>query len=271
MIADDVSYFEEPFFQEGPVGVAIKKVTEEDGVSYFSAAGNNNLAPKGRNIASWEAPQFRDAGSCPSAVVTLSEEFEATEGFGLEPNHCMDFNPGSPTDTGFGITVEEGATLIVDLQWAEPWEGVNTDLDAYLIGPEDKVVAASGENNPADGRPVEIFGWENETGAAANVSARGQPPQRRRPAVEARLASERRRRDLDRVRNLVAAGDVVGPTIFGHDGGEDTISMGAIRYTTNASPETYSSRGPVTHLFGPVNGTIPAAKLARRRFSQNPT
>ena len=50
------------------------------------------------------------------------------------PDHCLDFNPGrGPKDDTFGITVEPEETLIVDLQWAEPWFGVEADLDAYLL------------------------------------------------------------------------------------------------------------------------------------------
>src|SRR3954452_10197450 len=66
VIVDDVAYFEEPFFQDGPVAAAVNKVTAE-GVTYLSAAGNDNLINgSGRNIASWEAPSFRDGGSCPA-------------------------------------------------------------------------------------------------------------------------------------------------------------------------------------------------------------
>ena len=51
VIADDVGYFDEPYFQDGIVAQAIDAV-EAQGVAYFSAAGNNgslaydNLAPQ---------------------------------------------------------------------------------------------------------------------------------------------------------------------------------------------------------------------------------
>ncbi|HKI66058.1 MAG TPA: S8 family serine peptidase, partial [Solirubrobacterales bacterium] len=255
VIVDDVSYFDEPFFQEGPVAVAVSKVTEQ-GVAYFSSAGNNNLVNGGQDIASWEAPQFRDAGSCPSGLTT----FEAAEEIFLNASHCMDFDPSSGIDTTFGITVGAGQTLTADLQWAEAWEAVNADLDVFLLGPEGSVVAAGGEDNPATGRPVEVLGWENESGSAATVQL-----------VINRFGGGLPRLKVALLENgggvssteyeASAGGDVVGPTIFGHNGAEDANSVGAIRYSAAAAPESYSSRGPVTHYFGPVNGAAAAAPL----------
>ena len=67
MIVDDVSYFEEPFFQDGPVSVAIAEVVAK-GVAYFAATGNDNLVSGGKDIASWETPAFRDAAGCPAQL-----------------------------------------------------------------------------------------------------------------------------------------------------------------------------------------------------------
>jgi Subtilase family len=265
VIADDVSYFEEPFFQEGPVGVAVSRVTREDEVSYFSAAGNNNLIHGGRDIASWEAPQFRDAGSCPSALTA----FEALLRIPLHATHCMDFNPGSGTDTTFGITVEAGAVLTADIQWAEAWEGVSTDLDAFLIGPEGEVVAASGENNPAEGRPFELIGWENETGRSVTVQLVINRFSGANPRLKVALLQNGGGVTSTEYESSVG-GDVVGPTIFGHNGGEDVTSVAAIRFSATNSPEPYSSRGPVTHYFGPVNGTTPASPLGTPEVLSKP-
>src|SRR5262249_50214237 len=99
VLADDVFYLEEPFFQDGPVAVAVNKVVEE-GVAYFSAAGNDNLIdPEGHPIASWETAAYRDAGSCPAKV-------EALQGFNAQ--HCLDFDPGKGVDRTFGVKVEAG-------------------------------------------------------------------------------------------------------------------------------------------------------------------
>jgi hypothetical protein len=265
VIADDVTYFEEPFFQEGPVGVAASNVTA-GGVDYFSSAANNNLIDGGGNdIASWEASQFRDAGSCPSAVVALEGEIGA-----LNANHCMDFNPGAGEDTMFGITVSPGAALLVDLQWAEPWEGVNTDLDAFLIGPGGEVVAWSLDYNIGGGRPFELVSWENESASPVQVKL----AINRYEGIDPRLKFSLLQNgggvpSLEYPES--SGGDVVGPTIFGHNGGEDVTSVAAIRYDSTTAPETYSSRGPVTHYFGPVTGTgTPAAPLASPEVLSKP-
>jgi hypothetical protein len=261
VIVDDVAWFEEPFFQDGPVAAAVNKVTA-DGVAYFSSAGNNNLIDSmGRDIASWEAPQYRDSGVCPAALGVLSPVFNAS--------HCLDFKQGAGTDTTFAIQVSAGATLTLDLQWAESWYGVGTDLDAFLLDDGSGIVAASFEENsgdPGDGatqRPVELLQWEN--GGVSTETVR---------LVVNRFAGGVPRLKVALLQNGGGVtgteypassggpgGDVVGPTIFGHSGAAGAVSVGAISYQTVAQPEPYSSRGPVTHYFGPVSGTIAAAAL----------
>ena len=90
MIVDDIAYFGEPFFQDGPVAVAASEVAAE-GVTYLSAAGNDNPSrtPQGHEIGSWETPEFRDSRR-------LSAELELVP---AHPDHCLDFDPGGPAKT----------------------------------------------------------------------------------------------------------------------------------------------------------------------------
>ncbi|MGC1164610.1 MAG: S8 family serine peptidase, partial [Solirubrobacterales bacterium] len=280
VIVDDVAYFQEPFFQDGPVAVAIGEVVAA-GASYFSAAGNDNLIDAaGRNIASWEALQFRDSTSCPAELLALP-------GFG--PGHCLDFDPKAgttdDTDDTFGITVSKGATLTIDLQWAEPWNGVVTDLDAFLLDSEGKplkveeggeeFLVASRDDNIAGQRPVEILQWENDTGASAKVQLAidnciGECNE------EASGAMPRLKFALLQNGSGVAEteypesseGDIVGPTVFGHSGAASAIATGAVRYDDSAKPERFSSRGPVKHYFGPVAGPAPAAATGERTIAK---
>lgn len=276
VIADDVSYFEEPFFQDGPVATAVNEVTAA-GVSYFSATGNDNLVDqKGRDIASWEAPGFQQAAGCPAAIVALSEEFEAAEAKkgevpqGLHPTHCMDFDPGAGEDETFGITVEAGQELALDLQWAEPWNGVGTDYDAFLLDETGEVVESEGspvlsieDNVGGSQRPFEFISWENE-GPEQEVQLvvnrfGGSSAGAGHPLKLALMENGRGVSETEYPRS--SGGDTVGPTVYGHAGAASAIAVGAVRYSSAAQPERYSSRGPVTHLFGPVTGSAAAAPI----------
>jgi hypothetical protein len=271
VIVDDIAYFEEPFFQEGRVGVAVSEATESKGVTYFSAAGNNNLIDSGgRNIGSWEAPAFRDGGTCPAGTPAYAA-------------HCMDFNPGAGVDKTFGISVAPEETLILDLQWGQPWFGVTTDLDPYLLVGSTRVGESEDPNtNPAIQKPVEILSWTNPSSSeekTVNLAidrcdgvcgiARalahpelqgtsggdtGTPPLKFALIENGGGVTETEYPES----SGGPGGDVVGPTVFGHNGGTDVMSTGAIRFDNNTKPERFSSRGPVTHYFGPVIGTTPA-------------
>lgn len=253
-IVDDVAWFEEPFFQDGPIAAAIDNVTAE-GVSYLSAAGNDNLFDSGGNeIASWEAPAFRDSLGCPETIEKLA---------GFKGTHCMDFNPEFAIDRTFGITVAADEVLTIDLQWAEPWFGVGSDLDAFLLSEAGKLLAESIEENAgASGtqRPVEIVQWENTSTVAKTV----------------RLAVNRFSGGIPRVKFILlqngggvtateypqsSGEDVVGPAIYGHAGTASAIAVAAAPFNNSAKIERYSSRGPVTHYFGPVEGDTPAPAL----------
>jgi hypothetical protein len=289
VIVDDVGYFEEPFFQDGPIAAAITEVVGK-GVAYFSAAGNDNLfeeEPPGsgklnnNEIGSWEAPAFRDAGECPLALELAAQ----TE-------KCLDFDPSDAgEDPTFGITVQEDEELTIDLQWAEPWNDVRADIDAYLLNEAGVPLlnVASTSNNVAEPgsaicnmqpaalrqrcqRPVELITWENkgpetEVQLVVNRCFSKTPQEADEekgcnpgadPTVKPRI-----KLILPQNGGGVSAteypqskeGDVVGPAIYGHAGAPAAFSLGAIRVGNFSEPEFFSSRGPVRHFFGPVTGT----------------
>jgi hypothetical protein len=265
VIVDDVFYFNEPFFQEGPIAVAADNVTS-GGAAFLSAVGNDNLIDEsGNEIASWEAPSFRDSPSCPS-------ELEAS----AEDERCMDFEPGGGTDNTFGITVEGGETLTVDLQWAEPRKGVTTDLDVVLLDGSGKPIevgnspVGSFDDNPGTSQePVEVFQWTNSAGSSREVQlALVRCFGECNPGASSGTAPRLKFALLQNGGGVSATeypessgGDVVGPTIFGHSAAASVFGVGAVPYSTTTEPEYFSSRGPVAHYFGPVEGTSPAPPL----------
>lgn len=247
VIVDDVTYFNEPFYQDGPIAAAVTDVVSS-GVSYFSSAANNNMIVGGKNVGSWEAPAYRPI-PCPAGLPW----YEAS---------CMDFDPGAGTDNAFAFTLTPGQRLRLDLQWAEPWNGVATDLDMYLLDSTNTVVAQSEETNATTQMPFEFFNFTNSSGATQNYRlAIGRYAGTATPRLKFVILSNG---------GSVAAteypdstgGDVVGPTIFGHNGGESGISTAAVPFDNGSTVETFSSRGPVRHLFAPVTGDAAAPPLA---------
>jgi hypothetical protein len=260
VIADDVFYFEEPFFQDGPVAVAASEVVA-GGATFLSAAGNDNLIDaEGHDIGSWETPEYRDAGSCPPRVEALAT---------ANGKHCLDFDPGAAVDRTFGIKVEPGAELTVDLQWDEPWFGVGTDLDAFLLDASGNLVAKARTSNISTQKPLEVLQWGNESSSVRTVQLvinrfSGGDPRLKFALLEngsGVSATEYPRS---------AGEDVVGPAIFGHSGAASAISVGAVPFSVKSEPEEYSSRGPVRHDFGPVTGKTPAAGLPSTEFISKP-
>lgn len=251
VIVDDVTYFDEPFYQDGPVANAVNDVTAA-GVDYYSSAANNNIISAGKNVASWEAPAYRSTG-CPAGLPPGSTQ-------------CMNFNP-SGTDNTYGITVAPGGYLLLELQWAQPWGGVTTDLDAYLQNSVGTVLASSQDNNLTSQEPFEIFQWTNSTGVSQNVNLvinrfTGAGGDTATPRLKIAFLENGRTSVVPNEYTTSNAGDVVGPTIFGHNGAANTVSVAAVPFNNSATVEYYSSRGPVTQLFGPVNGVTPAPPLA---------
>jgi hypothetical protein len=268
VIVDDVGYFEEPFFQDGPVANAIATVVGR-GVTYLTAAGNENLFQSGQEqvegepgIASWEAPEFRHASVCPAALALL------LEGESKTPD-CMDFAPGAGSDSAFHFTVAPKSEVTIDLQWSEPWEGVEADLNAYLLT-EGGVEEGLLYDNTQTQQPVELLQWENTSSSAQVVRlaidrcASGCNPAAN-PAAVPRLKFILMGNVSNSEYPQSSEGDVVGPTIYGHAASTNAITLGAVRtpaLKNGGKPEGFSSRGPATHYYGPVSGSAPAGELA---------
>jgi hypothetical protein len=247
VIVDDVTYFDEPMFQDGPISVAVNEVTAA-GAVYFSSAGNGNAIVGGKSISSYEAPAYRPQ-ACPTGLPAFAGPT------------CHDFDPTGGTDNGAGFTVANGGGFLLSFQWAQPRFGVTTDLDFYVQDTATNAVLASGLNdNGVTQKPTEIVNFVNTTGSTKNVrvvvnrySGSGTPRIKWSFFRSSGLSSVEY--------NQSGGGDTVGPTIFGHNGAGKTVSTAAVPYSDSTTPEPYTSHGPVTLYFGPVVGSTPAASL----------
>ena len=252
VIVDDVSYYEEPMFQDGVIAAAIDDV-ESTGVSYFSSAANTNLVVGGQDVGSYEAPAYRPI-PCPVKVANEGEK------------DCHDFDPGAGTSSTDQLTVPGDADLgenqvRVALGWSEPQFGITTDFDLYLLNSSGAIAANTIANNIQSGEASEILNFPNTTGSTQNyrlVIARYQ----KGPAVPRVKVVFNRPSAFTAVQWHPTTGtDIVGPTTYGHNAPLQGASVAATPYDKPDRIEPFSSRGPALYCWAPVRGTAPSAAL----------
>ncbi|MDJ1492291.1 T9SS type A sorting domain-containing protein [Cytophagaceae bacterium DM2B3-1] len=143
VITDDVIYYAEPFFQDGIIAQAIDIVAAQ-GVSYFSAAGN-----QGR--ASYES-DFRNTGESP-----MGSDLGEAHNFGAYTNPARYYQP---------IFIPKGGTYRCSFQWDDSFYsasgvGAESDMDIYLLNAQGTIIAGAASDNIASGNPVEVFSYFN--------------------------------------------------------------------------------------------------------------
>lgn len=261
VIADDYIYFNEPFYQDSVIAKAVSDVSSA-GIPYFTMAFNNNRRIAGNDSNSWEAPAYRPT-SCPAVVDALPA---------TDPLDCMDFDPAGGTDNQFAITATGGIGLRFDMQWAQPWFGVTTDFNIYVIDAATNTVTASSTNvNATTQKPFEFAAFTPASSAAFNYRiVIGRMAGSATPRIKWVNSDNGAGSIAALERPVSSGGDTIGPTIFGHNGSADAQTVGAVPYSSSATVEDYSSRGPVTHLFGPVDGVTPAPPLSGVQVTGKP-
>ncbi len=241
VIVDDVFYYNEPAYQNGPIGVAVSDVVA-GGAAFFSAVGNENETLGGHPVGSYEAQSFRPT-PCPYDVVGT----------------CHDFDASTTVDPTFGFTIPAGGDLNLTLKWDEPWNGVLTDYDLrYFVGGVE--VAYSLNNNPSGTKqPFEAI---NATVTTSQTPVEVVVSRRAESTATPRFKLEHIRSDLSAAEYTTPTGtDVMGPNAVGHPVVPTAVAVGAISYTSTTTPEPFSSRGPATWRWGPVVGSSPAAPV----------
>ncbi|MEF8797329.1 MAG: S8 family serine peptidase [Salinivenus sp.] len=244
VIVDDINYNIEPFYQDGPVSSAVDDVVQNDGVAYFSSAGND-----GQN--SYEAP-FRDSGN-PGVLSDTSV--------------AHDFAPGTAVDTLQEITIQEGGDFgFFTFQWSDPSavvagsKGADTDLDVALVDDTLGVVAQSALDSDTSGNgiPLESLRYTND--GKVDTDDDGVADSTFHLVIEKATGP-----DPGEVKYIYSGSgftieeyDTLGPTIYGHQTAEGATAVAAAAfyntaaYNSNVDPavlEPFSSRGGIPILF----------------------
>jgi Subtilase family/Secretion system C-terminal sorting domain len=247
VIADDVFYYAEPFFQDGIIAQAVDQAKSQ-GVAYFSAAGNEG-------VSSYESV-YR-----PTPVEPVGA------GNGTAHNFS---GPGDPPRYFQPVFIPPGGVLISSFQWDESsfsasGVGCNSDLDIYLLDGNGNIVAAGNSDNLLSGDPIEVFGYQNTTSNVTFylviVKFAGPDPGRLKYILY---------NDAEFYLTNPAIPGILAPTLVGHAKADGAIATGAAFYLQTPpygvdTPvvEGFSSEGGVANYFDISGNRI--APLIRKR------
>jgi hypothetical protein len=249
VIADDVGYFDEPFFQDGIVAQAIDAANAK-GVAYFSAAGNN-----GRISYENEALSFATAGSGANAGEMLLT-------FGMSGGTAQTFLPVNIP------AMFPGEFIGLILQWDQPYvtgapgsPGASSQIDLCVTGaPANSVVI-----NDLDGNPMTCTG-PNATGVdAVQVLILGNPASNNSntsaATVHLIIGLKNGSPQPGFIKVVVAADgapgtsiaafDTQSPTLQGHPGAAGAAAVGASFF---AQTPRCGSNGAVLEYFSSAGG-----------------
>ncbi len=256
VITDDIIYFREPMYQDGVIAKAINDVTAQ-GVSYFTMAFNNN----GLGINSYEAVDGYRSTTCPAPVL-------ADRAGGADS--CMDFDPGAGVDNTLDVNVAAGTPFRLSLAWAEARFGVSDDFDVYAFNPNTSgTISAFGkEDNLVSQDPTEFAAF-TVGGAGGRQIVIRRYAGTGTPRLKL-VSNDNGANTITSLGQAITTPDVSGPTIYGHNGAETAQTLGAVPFDNSAIVEPFSSRGPVTLLFGPDNGTTAAPALGAPQVLSKP-
>jgi hypothetical protein len=250
VITDDILFFDEPMFQDGPVGRAINTNRAEHGVVHATSAGNSNLRLGGRDVASYEAPAFRPA-PCPAAVTSLDPGWV----------DCHDFDPGPSTDTSNSITLAAGGSVTLLLGWSQPIQAVETDLDVLLVDGGGTPVSGSARNNTSTGTASEwIAQFTNTTGGTQTYGIVIPEYQKSGAAPRLKTVLVRSTGVVSVEYDVSRGGDLVGPTLIGHSATAAALSVAAVPYSNSTVVEPFSTRGPGARCWSSPD--VPAAAVS---------
>lgn len=227
-IVDDIIYFAEPMFQDGVIAQAVDDVKSQ-GVGYYSAAGN-------------QADQ-----SYSSAFVSANEHLFVQGLFGLEDRGVLhDFDPGPGIDYMQQITIPSGGSLILMMQWTEPFgsasvgTGSATDMDVYLTDDNLLIYAESIDDNLASGDPIEMLTAPfSGTFNILITNFDGPAPTEVKYIIFNGLS-------------ISTEYATNSPTLFGHPNADGAVGVGAAFYQQTPA---YGQTPPLSEYFTSLGGT----------------
>ena len=228
IIVDDITYFNEGVFQDGPIAIAVNDVVA-DGALYFSSAANSGNLTSGTS-GTWEG----------------------------------DFNPGgasgAPLPAGYTLHIFSGAqaydvltasTTFISTKWSDPLGGSTNDYDMFILNSTGTAVTCA-STTVQTGTQDPYEACFNINGFAVNS----------RIVIVQTPGAAQRALHLDTERGQLSIG-TSGAT-FGHNAGLNTVGTAATYWNsarTGTKPfvggaanptEVFSSDGPRRIFYDPA-------------------
>ncbi|MBX7245579.1 MAG: S8 family serine peptidase [Candidatus Sumerlaeaceae bacterium] len=270
VICDDVYYFAEPVYQNGPIAIACNTVVTS-GTPYFSAAGNQG------NDAHERAFFDVNSGSSSTASNPTGVDF-----------HDFGQAYGTSSKTHLAVSLPTNAVVTAFMSWDEPGNGTysagggaTSDLDLYLVSNTStpitsgnklaQSISQQGTVGSPFGSPYEAVQYQN-TGSSATVYLvidhyTGRTPVNLWLGIDVSGTGS----------SIVDKSLVQDRTIVGHAATQNAIAVGAMYYrekvnngnfylpNTQLDVESYSSKGGTLPYWISDNG------LTRYGTAQNVT
>jgi subtilisin-like proprotein convertase family protein len=148
VIVDDVLYFNEDPFQDGPIAQSVNAVTA-DGAVYFSSAGNEGNTLNGTS-GNYEGT-FVDSG----------------QQVGKFAGTAHDFNPGAGVQV-FEPLSDASSLVPVTLWWADALHAASDDYDLYLFDASGNILNFSQDVQNGSQDPFEIL--QSDSGAGQRLA-----------------------------------------------------------------------------------------------------
>jgi hypothetical protein len=206
VVVDDIGYFGEPWFEEGPIASAARDAITNDGIVYVSSAGN-------------------------SQDEHYEEDFNGL-GSQLELNDVHDYENG---DWGQSITVNGSSTVFIFIQWNDPFGSSSNTYRLHLANSSMSSLLGISSTQPDTDDPYAYLGATNNGPFPATVNV----------VVERVAGSANRRIEMEyNISGTINEYNTLPGSINGQPAVAEVIASGAVRYNTPNLIEYFSSIGP---------------------------
>lgn len=205
VIFDDLGFYDQPYFEDGPVAQAVASLPNT--VTYLSAAGND--------------AQFH-------YLATYTDADPGTLG------GTHDFHAFSGTDVSMQVLIPGYSTMEVTMEWNDGWGSSGNDYDLFIYNQAlTTILAKSTDDQNGNDHPYEGLFYSNTRSTPVTVNI-----------VINKVLGTAKRLELFVSGAQEIQFATPGNSIFGHASLPNVISVGAVSVYSPTTIDSYSSQGP---------------------------